>query len=355
MALFISYSNLDEDAVRSLASDLEDAPHSVWLDQDLRGGDAWWQAILRQIQSCDVFVLALSNNSLASKPCRAELRYALDLRRPVLPVQIGPVASLRTVPVSALQVVDYRTRSASAGIGLIRAVQNLAAQRHDLPDPLPEPPPIPYEYLIRLGAAISADTLNAGEQVGLLAQLREGLRTEDDHSARRDVVALIQALRNRPDTTYRTVNEIDRLLADAEPGSRSAEGASGGPHPPSNPGPQAPTVMAQPYVGQQPRGPQPLPGNQAQPQWQATPPQAQPTPPSGRSPFATIAMVLGVIAFFGPSATRTIATVVVGIVGILPGVVGAVRKERLGIVGLCVAIGGTVFGVLLAYLVYANG
>lgn len=133
MGIFTSYSNRDGAAVRTLAQDLDRARQAVWLDQDLRGGDAWWRAILEQIRTCDVFVLALSDNALSSKPCRAELEYARALGIPVLPVQIGPVSSLRTVSISEIQVVDYRERSASAGIALLGALNQCAAQRRALP------------------------------------------------------------------------------------------------------------------------------------------------------------------------------------------------------------------------------
>ena len=106
MTLFVTYSSKDEVAVGELVSDLERARHSVWLDEDLRGGDPWWQDILTRIPECRVFVL--SKNSLASKPCRAELSYARALGLHILPVQIGPVDNLRTVPISDIQIVDYK-------------------------------------------------------------------------------------------------------------------------------------------------------------------------------------------------------------------------------------------------------
>jgi hypothetical protein len=65
----------------------------VWLDEELHGGETWWTPILRDIGECTVFLFALSDKSLYSKPCRAELRYANDLGVPVLPVQTGEVAS----------------------------------------------------------------------------------------------------------------------------------------------------------------------------------------------------------------------------------------------------------------------
>jgi hypothetical protein len=67
VTVFVSYSSRDRDAVRSLTQDLQDADEQVWMDQRLAGGEAWWRAILEQIRGCDVFIFALSQNSIQSK------------------------------------------------------------------------------------------------------------------------------------------------------------------------------------------------------------------------------------------------------------------------------------------------
>jgi hypothetical protein len=76
MGLFISYSSQDKGAIEPLRSALNRAHQQVWMDEELGGGEAWWRTILEQIRSCEVFIVALSDNSLASKPCQAEVRYA---------------------------------------------------------------------------------------------------------------------------------------------------------------------------------------------------------------------------------------------------------------------------------------
>jgi serine/threonine kinase PknH len=76
VTVFVSYSSRDRDAVKNLTQDLQDADEQVWLDQGLAGGDAWWRAIIEQIRGCDIFIFALLQNSIQSKPCQAELRYA---------------------------------------------------------------------------------------------------------------------------------------------------------------------------------------------------------------------------------------------------------------------------------------
>ena len=83
MALFVSYSSQDRSAIDPLTTALRRARQQVWFDDELGGGEAWWKEILEQIRSCEVFIVALSNRLLESKPCQAELRYAQALQRPI--------------------------------------------------------------------------------------------------------------------------------------------------------------------------------------------------------------------------------------------------------------------------------
>jgi hypothetical protein len=225
VAFFISYSRRDDSAVRVLVEDLERTRHDTWLDRELGGGEEWWQEILDQIRRCEVFVLALSDHSMASRPCRAELDYAQALGVPVLPVQVGDIASLRTLPIAERQIVDFRERARTytgrspivdTSIALVVSALELSAQRGELPVPLPAPPPIPFEYLMQLRLAVDAPDLDGRVQLQVLTQLKQGLREEDDPAARRDLVDLLRRLRRHPDATYRNVQEIDEILRGAD-------------------------------------------------------------------------------------------------------------------------------------------
>jgi hypothetical protein len=213
MAIFISYSNRDGDAVRQLKAHLEAFGHAVWSDQDLKGGDAWWRAILEQIRTCTVFILALSDHALESEPCQAELGYARALGVPVLPVQIGPVKSLRMLDIADLQIVDYRGGTASDGIKLAAAVNRCTAQQRPLPDPLPPPPPIPYEYLGRIAAILKHPHVTAAEQASVIVELREAHNRVAEDSVRVEIADLFRRLRARTDVTLRSASEVDEILA----------------------------------------------------------------------------------------------------------------------------------------------
>jgi len=213
MKVFISYARQDDAVVQSLAADLVQAHQQVWLDRDLGGGDAWWPEILAQIRSSTVFVFALSDNSLRSKPCRTELGYAEALGLPILPVQVGRVSTRRTDPIFTKQLVEYQDSTRHSGIALVSAVYERGLQRTELPDPLPEPPAIPYEHLLRLGAAIRGTAkLTHDAQASVVAELREALRSEDDRDVSEEIRELLRTLRERKEVTDSIARQIDSAL-----------------------------------------------------------------------------------------------------------------------------------------------
>ncbi|OBJ59533.1 sensor domain-containing protein [Mycobacterium sp. 1423905.2] len=250
MALFISYSSQDRSSLDALTTALKRAQQQVWFDQELGGGDSWWNAILEQIRACEVFIVALSNNWLQSKPSQAELRYAQALNRPILPVQVGPVDSVRVNPVSDLQIIDYQNPTVDAGIALVTAIHSLRAKTAPLPEPLPPEPPVPFGYIMRLGNTLAEKELSPQQQLQLLVELRSGLDEDgDDPSARSDIAQLLRMLRLRHDVTYRTRSEIDNVLAEIDAKDGGAE---------AKPGARAPSAAAvatEPAIPTQPSAP----------------------------------------------------------------------------------------------------
>jgi serine/threonine kinase PknH len=250
MALFISYSSQDRSTVDALTNALRKGQQQVWFDQELGGGDSWWNKILEQIRSCDVFVVALSNNWLQSKPSQAELRYARALNRPILPVRIGDIDSMRVNPLAALQIIDYREPSVDAGIQLVTAVHALQSKPVPLPEPLPEEPPVPFGYITRLGNTLAEKELSPQQQTQLLIELRSGLDEDgDDPSARSDIAQLLRMLRLRHDVTYRNRTEIDNVLAEIEAKNNASKGgaapkAEAKPQPATAPAPAQPSPPA---------------------------------------------------------------------------------------------------------------
>lgn len=220
MTLFVSYSSRDEAVAKTVISDLESAGYQVWFDEELRGGQSWWQAILLKIREAEAFVLLVSPESVRSRPCQVELRYARDLQLPVIPILIEQV-ELRTLSIAAYQVVDYRKDDRAAGIALVTALQYVRSQERASPDTLPPTPPMPYEYLMRLGNSVDAPHLDADTQRGVFAQLRQVLEDEEDGAARVDAFAMLKRLRARNDVTFAVARDIDSLLHEPEASGRT--------------------------------------------------------------------------------------------------------------------------------------
>lgn len=218
MGVFISYSSKDIDALENLVSALRRAHKQVWIDEELRGGENWWREILEEIRNCDVFVFAMSGNSLASKPCLVELSYAEALNKPILPVIVGPITSMRVNPLADIQAIDYRNPDHYSGIALIGALYEREHRRLSPPATLPPEPPVPYAYLMRANRSLSQPRLSTGLQAEVVSALRGGL-DEDGHdeSARHDIAQLLLKLRERPEVADTVIDEVDHLLRQIDP------------------------------------------------------------------------------------------------------------------------------------------
>ena len=157
MDVFVSYARADSAVVDRLTQDIELGDHQVWFDRDLRGGEAWWGQILERIRACSVLVFALSQHSLRSQACRAELDYALALGVPMIPIQVGPVDSIAATSVAQYHVIDYR--DPGFGFRVMTAIAGGVARRGPLPDPLPPAPEVPFAYLSDLARRITQPAL----------------------------------------------------------------------------------------------------------------------------------------------------------------------------------------------------
>jgi hypothetical protein len=224
MSIFISYARKDRSAAETLRHDLERARSSVWLDDELTGGQAWWETILGQIRSCELFVFALSPDSLRSKACQAELRYALELKRPLLPVMVRAVSvQLAPAAIADTQIIDYTERTADSAVALVTAAANRTLAP-PLPQPLPTAPPPPMSYMNPYREQIQSSDLSFRDQAQVVLALRGHLQDEDERETAR---GLLVDLRRRQDIAESVARDVDELLASvppAEPVSRVSTG-----------------------------------------------------------------------------------------------------------------------------------
>jgi len=255
-AIFLSYSRHNEPDARSLASDIGALGHAVWLDQELSGGQAWWDQILSQIRRCDVFVLALAPETLASTACTREYLYAAELGKAIVPVVISDGISTTLLPpaLSRVQLVAYQEADRAAAIRLARAIA-AAPPPPPLPEPLPIAPDVPISYLGHLTERIdSTGSLAFDEQSALLVDLRRAVL---DPGTRSDARTLLSRLRRRRDLFAAVADQIDEILA-------SPAQADGPRHPGDGPrarplSPLEPALTEpEPRAQSKRRGPEPL-------------------------------------------------------------------------------------------------
>ena len=210
MRIFVSYARRDREAVDSLLQDIRRARHDVWVDEELTGGQSWWDTILGTIRGADLFVVALSPDWLTSKACNAELHYAVECNRAVLPIMVSRVSPQMTPPVIAnAQILDYIERTPDAAISLVTAL-SLTQPGAPLPQPLPASPPVPMSYMNTFRERVDELSLNFQQQSLLLSELRTHLSDDDD---RESAIELIRRLRRRGDITESIGKEIDALLS----------------------------------------------------------------------------------------------------------------------------------------------
>jgi hypothetical protein len=217
MKIFVSYARRDRQAVDLLLQDMRRARHDVWVDEELTGGQAWWDTILATIRGTDLFVIALSPDLLKSRACRAEYEYAVGCNRTILPVMVAPVSPQMAPPAIAnAQILDYVERTPNAAINLVTAL-SAAQPSGSLPEPPPPPPAVPMSYMNIHRERLDEVSLNLQQQSLLLSELRVYLNDEDD---RESAVELIRRLRSRGDITESVGREIDALLASLPPAEK---------------------------------------------------------------------------------------------------------------------------------------
>jgi hypothetical protein len=89
MKIFVSYSRANKTEVEKIV-DLLKVEHEVFWDADIISMSIWWAKILDvdEIEKCNIFIFVISEESVESEYCLAELDYARDRSRPILPVVI---------------------------------------------------------------------------------------------------------------------------------------------------------------------------------------------------------------------------------------------------------------------------
>jgi hypothetical protein len=210
--LFVSYARQDRTEVEGILKALGRLEYLVWLDQAISGGQVWWEVILEQIRVCDGMIIVISPAMLRSEACSAELEYARQLGKPLLPVKTQDVRiELLPAALSAMQVVDCTSNDFESGTALAAAVSKMPTPP-PLPEPLPQSPLTPVSYLANLNDRAQADELPVDEQLALIARLEEATCIETEKLV---IAQIVEVLQSRSDLSslarVKMGNVLDRL------------------------------------------------------------------------------------------------------------------------------------------------
>ncbi|MGD9703467.1 MAG: toll/interleukin-1 receptor domain-containing protein [Acidimicrobiia bacterium] len=223
--VFVSYNSIDRPRTVDVVRDLEAAGYEAWFDQDLTGGQEWWDVILDEIRASDAVVVAVTEHALESAACRAEWQYAVELGKAIVPLQLEDTSiDLAPSSLQHRQWVDYRTADKQAAFSLVKAVNS--AQSAPLPDPLPVPPPLPLTYVAELRQQLeSTAPLALHQQLTIVFQLRERLHGGGDPRA---IEQLLRRFRSRDDLLAAVAPDVEQLLTEARALTGTAVGTGAG-------------------------------------------------------------------------------------------------------------------------------
>ena len=108
--IFISYSSKDADFVSRLASSLEHAGISAWVDRKaIRGGDRWMDVLANAMVGSSAVVLVISPDSVKSPWVMKEISFAARRGMQVIPViyRNTEIPALFDFSIGGLQRIDF--------------------------------------------------------------------------------------------------------------------------------------------------------------------------------------------------------------------------------------------------------
>lgn len=121
-SVFLSYSRHDKELAQCLADELTKLDHDVFMDtgpQRLLAGEIWWDKLKAQIIGRDAFLFIVSQASLRSPNCMAEVAHAHQFAKRLIPVCFEDLerknVSDAAPALSSLQQVSFRPDAPLSG------------------------------------------------------------------------------------------------------------------------------------------------------------------------------------------------------------------------------------------------
>lgn len=135
---FISYSRADSEFALELAKELRSSGFYIWLDQlDIPTGSRWDDEVEKALLECNIFMVILTPDSIASNNVKDEIGYAIDSNKRILPVLLeNAVLPFR---LRRFQYVDFTKKSNDDGIEAAKQLLRKLLNEPTLPTSLTPP------------------------------------------------------------------------------------------------------------------------------------------------------------------------------------------------------------------------
>jgi len=182
----------------------------VWFDQNLQGGQKWWDRILEEIRISEVFIICLSKNYLKSKACKLEQEYARKLNKTILPILIEEIEELELID-PFIQTIQY-VKFLDNNFGSRKALADSITKIHPsppLPDLLPTPPSVPISILSFIANEIENEELSNQTQEEIFETL---FALYNDKATSSKATILLKKLKEYPNILKRISDQIDNIL-----------------------------------------------------------------------------------------------------------------------------------------------
>src|SRR5258708_5951546 len=144
MQLFVCADSRDEKQIQKLLTSVRRSGHRVWKSPFRTiASDKSWATTFEKIRNCDLFMFALTPQSLVSYRCCQQYAYAYNLKRNMLIVRLKDVGIItRPSALNEFTTIEYMARNSLRSKDLAKAIGELTCVL-PLPTPLP-PEPIVY-------------------------------------------------------------------------------------------------------------------------------------------------------------------------------------------------------------------
>jgi hypothetical protein len=186
--IFVSYSHKDRNFAHRLVNNLSLCGADIWIDTEkIRGGEIWLKEIDEALKACQIMLLVISPNSMASENVNAELRYFVESRKRLIPIRWRPA----DVPfvIQQLHYIDFRSPYNLAFLQLHTVLNEYGCDLKPIPPSIAEldivfeqePLPLHFEDMIQIArhqiwvSGIALDTLINAHLDDLCEALQHGI------------------------------------------------------------------------------------------------------------------------------------------------------------------------------------